>query len=174
VAKPPEFLTLERHRDLQGRERTPYVRWALLTAIAIVVALGLVNAFGQRPHTGVARSGGVELEVYSPESVRAGLYYMSRFTIRAEQELEKATLVLDSGWVEGLTINTVAPSPLGEASRDGRIAYELGHVRAGTAYVLYVHSQVNPTNVGRRSQDVDLLDGTTPLLHLDRTIRIWP
>ena len=99
---------------------------------------------------------------------------MSRFTIRAERELEQATLVLDSGWLEGMTLNTLAPSPVGEASRDGRLAFDLGHVRAGTKHVLFLHFQVNPTNVGHRSQDVELHDGPTPLLHIDRTVTVFP
>jgi hypothetical protein len=33
---------------------------------------------------------------------------------------------------------------------------------------------VNPTNVGRRSQDVALYDGDTLLTSIDRTITIFP
>ena len=67
--------------------------------------------------------------------------------------------MLDPGWVEGITLNTVVPSPVGEANRDGKIAFDLGHVPAGTEHVLFLHFQVNPTEVGRRPQDVQLLDG---------------
>ena len=88
---------------------------------------------------------------------------MARFTIRAEREIERDARARP-GWLEGITLNTVEPSPVGEASRDGKIALDLGHVRAGTEYVLFLHFQVNPTNVGRRSQDVELHDGETPLL----------
>jgi hypothetical protein len=34
--------------------------------------------------------------------------------------------------------------------------------------------QVNPTNVGRRSQDVELYDDTTVLARVDRTVTIYP
>jgi hypothetical protein len=34
--------------------------------------------------------------------------------------------------------------------------------------------QVNPTNVGRRSQDVALYDGGRLLTRIDRTITIFP
>ena len=61
-----------------------------------------------------------------------------------------------------------------EASRDGRLALELGHVPAGRRHVFFLHFQVNPTNVGRRSQDVELHDGETPLLHIDRTVTVFP
>ena len=174
MADTPDQLTLARHRDLVGRERRPFVRWAVLAALGLLCLLGLLNAFGQRPHTHTASADGVELEVYSPERVRSGLFFMSRFTIRAEREIEAATLVLDPGWVEGVTLNTIVPSPVGEANKDGRIAFDLGRVRAGTEHVFFLHFQVNPTEVGHRPQDVQLLDGESPLLELDRTMTIYP
>jgi hypothetical protein len=170
----PDELTLKYHRDLTGREKRPVIRWVLLSLIGVVVLLGLLNAFGQKPRQDVASADGVRLEVYSPDRVRGGLYYMSRFTIRAEQEIENATLVLDPGWFEGITMNTAVPGPVGEASRDGRVAFELGHVPAGDEHILFLHFQVNPTEIGHRPQDVDLYDGETQLLHVDRDVTIFP
>ena len=174
MASSPDQLTLARHRDLQGREHRPYLRWLILTLLAFFCLLGLMNTFGQRPDTATGATEGVELEVYSPETLRSGLFFMSRFTIRAEREIEAATLVLDPGWLEGITLNTLVPSPVGEANRDGKIAFDLGRVRAGTEHVFFLHFQVNPTEVGRRPQDVELLDGETPLVRLDRTVAIFP
>jgi hypothetical protein len=174
MADVPDLLTLERHRDLEGRERRPYVRWALLSLIGLVSVLGLANVFGQRPHADTVAANGVELEVYSPERLRSGLFFMSRFTIRTEEEIEAATLVLDPGWLEGITLNSLVPSPVGEASRNGRIAFDLGRVPAGMKHVFFLHFQVNPTEIGRRSQDVALYDGERPLLEVDRTVTIFP
>jgi hypothetical protein len=173
VATPPDGLTLQRHRDFEGRRR-PVLRWAILAALAVLVTLGLLNVFGQRPQNLAVSGGGAELEVYSPTTVRSGVVFMSRFTIVPAREIEDATLVLDSGWLEGITLNSVAPGPIGEASRNGRLAFELGRIPAGEKYVLFLHFQVNPTNVGRRPQDVDLLDGERVLVHVDRTITIYP
>jgi hypothetical protein len=174
VAQPPDLLELRRHRDLVGRERRPVTRWTLLSLLGTLVALGLLNLFGQRPATARADGPVASLEVYSPTRLRSGLYYESRFTIDAHRELANATLVLDPGWLEGMTLNTLAPSPVGEASRDGRIALELGHVPAGGTHRFFLQFQVNPTNVGRRSADVALQDGERPLLRIDRTVTIWP
>ena len=170
----PDQLTLKHHRDLDGREKRPYVRRAVLGLIGLVLVLALFNVFGQRPNTDTAAANGVELEVYSPTKLRSGLLFMSRFTIRAERELESATLVLDPGWLEGMTLNTLAPAPVGEASRDGKLALDLGHVRAGTKHTFFLHFQVNPTNVGRRTQHVELLDGTTPVLRIERNVTVYP
>ena len=82
--------------------------------------------------------------------------------------------MLDPGWLEGITLNSLVPSPVGEANRDGKIAFDLGHVPAGTKHVFFLHFQVNPTEAGRRSQDVALFDGETPLLEIDRSVTIFP
>ncbi|MBA2385154.1 MAG: hypothetical protein H0V68_10905 [Actinobacteria bacterium] len=174
MPRPPDALTLARHRDLEGSPQHSLVRRLILVSILLLLVLGLANAFGQRPHTDTAAADGVELEVYSPRRLRSGLFFMSRFTIRADRELEQATLVLDPGWLEGMTLNTLAPAPVGEANRDGRLALDLGRVRAGTKHVFFLHFQVNPTNVGRRAQDVELHDGSAPLLHIDRTVTVFP
>lgn len=174
MARVPDFLTLEHHRDLEGRERRPFVRLALLCLLSLFLLLGLLNLFGQRPQTDVVESDVARLELYSPKRLRSGLYYESRFHIDARQEIESATLVLDPGWLEGMTLNTVEPSPIGEASRDGRIALDLGRIPAGRTHLFFLQFQVNPTNVGRRSADVELHDGERPLLHLDRTVTIFP
>jgi len=174
MATPPDQLTLARHRDLGGREKRPFIRWALLTLLGTLLLLGLLNVFGQRPQTDTAAADGVELEVYSPQKLRSGLFFMARFTIRAREEIEAATLVLDPGWLEGITLNTLVPSPVGEANRDGKIALDLGRVPAGTKHVFFLHFQVNPTEIGRRSQNVELLDGEQPILRIDRTVTIFP
>jgi hypothetical protein len=173
VADIPDQLTLRSNRDREGRHDV-HVRRAFASVIVLVCLLGLLNVFGQRPETSVAAVSAAELEVYAPTRVRAGLYYMARFTIRARQELRNATLVLDPGWAEGITINTVEPSPVGEASDDGRLVFELGRVPAGKKYVFFLHLQVNPTNLGHRSQDVELRDGDTILASVERTITVFP
>jgi hypothetical protein len=174
VADVPDYLTLRHHRDLEGRERRPLARWISLSAIGLVCGLGLVNTFGQRPDTDFADGPIASLKVYSPIDIRAGLYYESRFTIEAHQEIRNATLVLDPGWLEGITLNSLEPGPIGEASRNGKIALELGHVPAGDVHRFFLQFQVNPTNIGHRSQDVELRDGEQLLLHVDRKITVWP
>ncbi|HSL64993.1 MAG TPA: hypothetical protein VK874_10080 [Gaiellaceae bacterium] len=174
MADAPQFLTLKRNRDLEGLEKRPWTRRVLLALLALFVLAGAVNAFGQRPSTDVADVAAARFEVYSPPRVRSGLYFMSRFTIDAKEDLAEATIVLEPGWLEGITLNTVEPAPVGEASRDGNVALQLGHVPADGRHVLYLHFQVNPTEVGRRSQDALLYDGERLLARIDRTITIFP
>ena len=169
VVDTPQHLTLEQHGD----RATPVELWtrrALLTVLGLFLLAGLLNAFGQRPSTSSASVATAKLSVYSPARVRSGLYYEARFHIQAYADIKDATLVLDTGWLEGMTINTIEPGPLSEGSRNGKLVLELGHVRAGQRYLLYMQLQVNPTNVGHRSQRVQLYDGKTLLASVKRTI----
>jgi hypothetical protein len=173
MAETPDFLTLKRNRDGAGRTGMP-IRRAVVTLIVLFCVAGLLNVFGQRPGTSTAAVSAATLKLYAPSRVRGGLYYEIRFTIDARQDLKKATLVLDPGWIEGITLNTVEPSPIGEASRDGKLVLELGHIPAGKTYLLFVQAQVNPTNIGHRSQDVALYDGDMFLTSIDREVTIFP
>jgi hypothetical protein len=170
----PQGLTLAHHRDLEGRESRPRVRRLLLAVLAAFLALGLLNVFGQRETESSAVVPQGRLDVSAPTSVRSGLIFQARLAISAEEDLENATIVLDEGWLDGITLNTVVPSPVGEASRDGRVAFGFGRVPAGDEHVLFLQFQVNPTTAGRRSQDVELYDGERLLASLDRTLSIWP
>jgi hypothetical protein len=174
VADVPDLLTLQRHRDLIGREKRPATRWFFLSLIGLFCVAGLLNAFGQRPGTDEADGDVASLSVYSPPRVRSGLYFESRFHIHAHREIRNATLVLDPGWLEGMTLNSAEPAPMSEASRNGRIAMELGHIPAGGEHLYFLQFQVNPTNVGHRSQDVQLYDGEKLLLTINRDVTIFP
>ena len=167
VSDIPDQLTLRTNRDREGR-RDFVARRVGVAILLVFVGLGLFNLFGQRPSTMSARTDAATLEVYAPERVRSGLFYQARFTIEAQEEVEEATLVLDPGWAEGITINTVAPGPVGEASRDGDLTFELGRIPAGDKHVFFLQLQVNPTNVGHRPQNVRLYDGDELLATVER------
>jgi hypothetical protein len=170
----PDPLVLRRHRDLEGRRHQVWWRRGLLTLVGLIPLLALLNVFGQRPHVETASAAPAALELYAPSHLRGGLLWEARFTITARRELKRATLELDRGWLEGMTINTIEPSPVGEGSHDGKLVLELGHVPAGRRYVLFVQFQVNPTNVGRRGQGVRLYDGETLITTLRRRVTVFP
>jgi hypothetical protein len=74
-----------------------------------------------------------------------------------------------------MAINTIEPSPLGEASSNGKLTFDLGHVPRGASYILFMQFQVNPTNVAwRRPAGVVLADGSTPIVHIHHHYTIYP
>jgi hypothetical protein len=176
VADVPDLLVLKRHRDVDypGRHG-PLVRRIVLSLIALVSILALFNVFGQRPSTTVASAPAATLKLYAPEHLRSGLLWSARFHIYANQELKKATLVLDTGWAESMSINTIEPSPIGEASKNGKLVLELGHIPKGESHILFIQVQVNATNVAwRRPQNVELDDGNKQILVLHHHVTIYP
>jgi hypothetical protein len=173
VADIPDQLALEVARDREGRQDIMFRRLAF-ASLVVFLGLGLFNLFGQRPSTTTAEAADAKLEVYAPERVRGGLFYEARFRVDAVRELKEATLVLDPGWAEGITINTVEPAPVGGASRDGKLVFVLGRIPAGQKHLLFLQLQVNPTNVGHRSQDVQLFDGDELLATANRSVTVFP
>ena len=174
MADQPDGIVLRRHRDLQGRRWHPWLRRGLLGLIALVLVLALFDVFGQETSTTRAEAGAATLSVSAPGAVRGGLLFQARITTEVHTDLREATLVLNQAWLDGLTVNTIEPSPLNEASRDGNLAFDLGHLPAGSKHVLYLDYQVNPTTVGSRTLRLELQDGETPVTSLERTLRIFP
>ena len=174
MADVPDTLVLKRDRDLEGRRNDIWIRRGLMALVAAVPVVALFNVFGQRPDTTTLVSPAASLKIYAPSKLRGGLLYEARFHVTARQELKDAYLVLGTGWAEGMSINTIEPSPVGEASRNGRLSLQLGHIPAGGSFILFMQFQVNATNVGRRRADVTLYDGATKLGAIHRTVTVFP
>jgi hypothetical protein len=170
----PDHIILKRHRDLVGRQRHPWVRRGLLSLLGLVCLFGLLDLFGQLSGTTQAAAAQAALSVSAPTRVRSGLLYTARFEVRAHADIKKATLVLDEGWFQNVQVNSYVPQPISETSRDGRVAFELGHIAAGHRYLFYLQFQLNPTDVGRRSENVELDDGTKRIVRIDRTATVFP
>jgi hypothetical protein len=176
VADVPDTLVLRRHRDLDGMLRSSiWVRRLVLALLTVACVLALLNVFGQRPTTARAEVAAAKISLYAPTAIRGGDFMEARFHITAKRDLRKAILKLDPGWGEGMSMNTVEPSPIGEASDNGRFSFELGHIPAGRSFILFMQFQVNPTNIAwRRPQNVELDDGNTVLARIHRTITVFP
>ena len=176
MADVPDMLTLKRHRDLEGMARAGiWWRRGILLLITGICIAGLANVFGQRPASVSADVPAAKLSVYAPSAIRGGDFMEARVHITAKRDIKKATIKLDSGWAEGMSLNTIEPSPVGEASDNGRLSFELGHIPAGQSFVLYMQFQVNPTNLAwNRSQDVELDDGDQVLARVHHSITVFP
>jgi len=174
VPQIPDTIVLRRDRDLEPRRNDIWVRRGLFGLLCIVPILALANLFGQQPETSTAVAAAARLSVYAPSRARGGLLYQARFRITPSRKLDQAALVLDRGWLEGLTINTLEPSPVSETSHDGKLGLDLGPIQAGKPYVLFIDFQVNPTTVGRQDQTVTLYDGDRALATVHRTLTVFP
>jgi hypothetical protein len=170
----PDRIDLDRHRELASIGFHRPIRYIALALIVAVVLAGALNVFGQHPKTSTATSAKASLEVYAASRLRGGLLYMARFTIYAHRPLTHAVLQLSPGWAESQQINTIEPSPVAQTSRNGSLLFTLGAIPEGEHYTLYVEFQVNPTNIGHRSEDTILYDGDARLLTIRRKLTVFP
>ena len=170
----PDEIVLSRDRDLRGRDKDLWIRRTLMALVAVIPILALFNLFGQRPTTAKANVPAATLSVDAPTRLRGGLLWQARFHIRAHRDLKKAILVLGTGWAEGMSINTIEPSPVGEASDNGKLELTLGHIPENQSYILFMQFQVNPTTVGHRSRPTTLYDSETKLAALHQQVTIFP
>jgi hypothetical protein len=174
ITELPDHLDRSGHVDLHGRNIEPWFRRAGLLVLLGICALGLANVFGQHTHVLSADSSAAKLTVETPGAARGGLIYQSIFTIEAHEDLSEPTLHLEHGWFDGLTINTVQPDAVEWGQREERNTLKLPAIAPGEKFVLRLQYQVNPTVLGRRSQDVVLMDAGTELVRLDHAQTLFP
>jgi hypothetical protein len=166
------FATLD--REPSGIIAGLWVRRAILTGLGLLVLVALLNQYGQRPSTSVARVPAATMRLSAPEHIRGGLFFQSRLEIRAAQAIDHPRIVLANGWVEGMQVNSIEPAPVGEASRDGRVVLSYDALKPGDLLRVWLQFEVNPTNVGRRSYAVELDDAERPVARLAPTITVLP
>jgi hypothetical protein len=172
AAMPDTFATLE--REPTGVMVGLWVRRGILTVLGVLVLLALLNRYGQRPATSVARSRAATMRLSAPQRIRGGLFFQSRLDIRATQAIDHPRIVLEDGWLEGMQVNSIEPAPVGEATRDGRVVLSYDALKPGDVLRVWFQFEVNPTNVGRRSYAVELDDAEQPIVRLGPTITALP
>jgi hypothetical protein len=160
-------------QDRTGRLEVWLRRVALATIVGFL-ALGLANVFGQRASTRRDTGRAAALEVRSPGALRGGLVFQGSVRVEALEGLERPALLLDGGWTDGITMNSLTPEPSEERQAAGRLVLEYDAMPAGTVMVVRLQLQVNPTTLGRRSLGVSVLDGERTLVRVDRRVTIFP
>jgi hypothetical protein len=166
----PAEIDLDRHRDFEGRTGGQWLRRGFLTLLCLFLIAALANLFGQAAATDTASGAGGTLTVKAPSRVRGGLTYQGEFTIHATAALGAPTLVLDRGWVDQTTINTVQPEPAGSTTdAEGDLKLRFTSMAPGRTLVVYVEFQTNPINVGSHDAGVSLYDGGRPIASISRT-----
>ena len=167
---------LEPYRDVSGSGRAydPWVRRGILFLLGLLVLAALLNRFGQHPVTSNAAASSAALEVQAPENLRGGLIFQARFTITAHARLARPTLILQRGWLESMSVNSIVPDAVRADAREGRLSLAYPPLGAGSSRVVWIYFQVNPTNLGTRSQDVVLADGSRQLATVHRSVVVWP
>jgi len=174
MAELPDGITLADNRDLRGRSRRPWYRRVLLLGVLALPVLALLNVFGQKPTSTSAAGPAASLSVTAPARLRSGLIFQVRVEVVAHRDIHAPELVFDRGWFESMSVNSIQPEASSESSQNGDVALSYDKLDAGQKLVVWFYFQVNPTNVGKRRENVELTDGSTPLVHLHRSLTIFP
>lgn len=170
----PDGLSIERNRDLRGRARHPQYRRILLGLIAVFPVLALLNVFGQRPTSNTAHGLAANLRVIAPDRLRSGLIFQVRVEVVAHRTISTPQLIFSQGWWESMSENSVEPNPTDETSSNGRVVFTYNKLAAGHTLIVWLYFQVNPTNVGKRSEDIELNDGSQQITSIHRSLTIFP
>jgi hypothetical protein len=173
ASRPPDFISLELHRD-NDRAIERWVRRIVLAVLLGLVVVALANVFGQRPSTDEVVASAATLQVTGPHAIRGGLLYEAKIHVVAASRLDRPTIVLAEGWLDGFTLNSIVPQPLKETSEPDGVALAFAPLAAGETLTVFLSSHVDPTTVGRRSQGVRLRDGAQGLAELTRTVTVFP
>jgi hypothetical protein len=145
-----------------------------MCCIAVLPLLALLNVFGQHPTTSSASSPAASMNVTAPARLRSGLIFQVRIQVSARRDIKELQIVFDKGWWESMSVNSIVPEPSQESSEEGKVVLSYGELAAGHQQVNWIYFQVNPTNVAKRTENVELRDGSAPLLRIHRAITIFP
>lgn len=164
---------------IEDRHRAPRTEWlwprrVLLVVLTAVLVAALANVFGQRQTITTVDASAAALTVDSPERLRGGLIFTSRYTVLAHQPIQDLRLVLAPGWWHGMTLNAEAPNPGSEGSNSLGVVLDYGQINAGQSIDSWISWQVNPTTYGIRDETVYVFDGARLLLQMPRTLVIFP
>lgn len=170
----PQPLVRSTAVDLVGRSHEVWFRRVGLLILTAFLVAGLVGVFGQTGESASASSGATELRVDASGALRSGLVYQARIEIRAGRTLRVPTLLLEDGWFEGMTVNTISPPPVVQLERSGFQILTFDTLPAGDSLSVRLQIQVNPTTVGLRGQDVILEDNGRRLLAIHRSVVVFP
>jgi hypothetical protein len=136
--------------------------------------LALLDVFGQRPTVSTAHAAAADLRVTAPARLRSGLIFQVRVEVVAHQTISVPQLIFSQGWWESMSENSIEPSATDETSSNGRVSFTYNKLTAGHTLIMWLYFQVNPTNVGKRSEDVELNDGSKQITSIHRSLTIFP
>jgi len=164
---------LERGRHLD-RDHSAWRRRAVVVVMSAFCTLALFNVFGQVAHVDHADGAAASLTVESPERLRGGDIYTTVITVSTHQPVQDVKVLLSPGWFSGFTLNAAAPQSGQDASTVQGDILDYGQLDAGFTMPIWISWQVNPTTVGEKDQDVEILDGSRLLVAVHRSVYVFP
>lgn len=145
-----------------------------LIVLAAIVGAGALGVAGSPTVEHTAEGPAARLTLRSPDVIRNGEIYEARVTVEALRPIGKLALGVAPELWHDTTVNSMVPAPTEETHADGLFRFTYGPLRRGDRFEAKLALQINPTLSGRNEGRVVVFDGETPLLEMQRTIRILP
>jgi hypothetical protein len=168
---------LTRSRDLRGRAHQPWVRRVVLLLIAALLIVALSGRLGQSDRVSTAETATARIDLRTPSTLRGGLLWPARVTVRARTRIVDPELTLGAGYVRGMQLNAIEPAAQDEASRGDSVTLTYPTLDAGDQLTVYLQLQVNPDTLGRQDLSVALRGGgddPPPPVHLPASATVLP
>ena len=169
----PEGLDHRRDVLLEGRGAHPAVRRTFLALFGVWAVLRSRTSSASIP-TRARRVRVSPRSRSSPSRLRGGLIFQTRITVHAHTRIAHPTLVLQHGWFESMSVNSIVPNPVSQSTDNGTVRMGFPALAAGHSSTVWIYFQVNPTNVGRRSEDVTLEGARGERVVVRRTVTVFP
>jgi hypothetical protein len=167
-------IGLDRARHLERGHHSAVPRRVGLAFLTLICLLGLANLFGQLSTVSRVDAAAASLTVDAPLHMRGGVIFTSQVTISAHRKLDDLQVQFSDGWFRGMTYNGIAPQANNENSSADGVTFDYGALDAGQSFPIWISWQVNPTNIGIRSERVTVKDGSTELVSLQRDRWVFP
>lgn len=174
MSAPTTDFDLGRIRDLAGRSWHPWTRRIILLLMLALVVLGLTGMLGQVERTETASSSAALVKVRRPEALRGGLNWPADVRIEAHRRITAPVVVLSEGFIRGMQLNSIEPSPTSERSRGTGLAFSFPTLEPGQSLDLHLQLQVNPTTVGKQDLGVRVESPDMDPLVLPKTVTVLP
>lgn len=168
------FLDLDRARDLRGHGVGPWFRRLVLALLVAFLAAAVLGAFGQRARERSATGAAATVALRAPGTLRGGLMWPARITVRARTRIARPRLVLARGWFEGAQLNSMEPAAADEDARPDAVVFGYGPLEAGDVLTVHLQLQVNPDTVGRQDLSVVLEGDDVAPVRLPTTLTVLP
>jgi hypothetical protein len=102
------------------------------------------------------------------------LIFTTEIMVTPHQKIRDGQLYLDKGWFQNMSLNGVSPQPSNQGAQGQWQTWDFGKMPAGQTFTVWISWQVNPTNLGRHPETVELYDGNNKIMTIHRTLTVFP
>jgi hypothetical protein len=163
------------HRHIHAASGSIFRRWPFgLGGLAIVLVPAFFGVYGNDA-TLEADASEVRFTVEGPARIRNGEFFEITVAVEAKQNIEDLVMLVGSGLLRDVTVNTLLPDPSEHGFRDDSFEFRFGPLNAGERLQVKIDSQINPDHTPSVNGDtIAVADSEEVLATVDYAIEVLP